>query len=62
MNNVDMENTAPDTSAHVGCKRKAGTRGRDTPSKKKRTRDGSTIVRRALNKCTKQSVLYSCCE
>ena len=57
MNKVDMENTAPTAGAHIVCKRKAGTQGRETPSKKKHDGSKKTVVRHALNKCTKQSVL-----
>ena len=56
---MNKENTAPTASVRVGCKRKAGARDRDTscPSKKKREGTRKTVVRRALNKSTKQSVL-----
>ena len=52
-----MENTAPTASSRISCKRKAGARDRDTSSKEKHDGSKKTVVRRALNKCTKQSLL-----
>ena len=52
-----MKNTAP--TARIGCKQKASTQGRDTPStssKKKYEGTKNAQVRRSLNKSLKQSV------
>ena len=60
MNKVGIENAASiywSASARIGCKQKVRTRDGDTPSKKKCDGSKKTVVRHALNECTKESML-----